>query len=135
MPETLILLVDDYRDALELWEWYLRAQGYQVLTAASGGEAIRIAISAHPDVIIMDLELPGVSGCEAARQIRANAATKEIPLIAATGFSHDSQLSEARAAGFDRILIKPCDPAELVAEIQRALDSRRDGDVQVRQGN
>ena len=56
MPDTLILLVDDYRDVLELWEWYLRAQGYQVLTAANGGEAVRIAISAHPDVIIMDLE-------------------------------------------------------------------------------
>lgn len=134
MAETLILLVDDYRDALEIWEWYLRTQGYRVLTTGTGSEAVRLAVSAHPDVIVMDLELPGVTGCEAARRIRATQATADIPLIAATGFSHDSQLAEAREAGFDSILIKPCDPADLVAEIERALAARRSGSAQPWQG-
>lgn len=127
MAESLILLVDDYRDALEIWEWYLRAQGYEVLTANTGAEAVRLAKSAHPDVIVMDLELPGLSGCEAARQIRAAPGTMGIPLIAATGFSHERQLDEARHAGFDRILIKPCDPPELVDEIERLLATKTRG--------
>ena len=134
MAETLILLVDDYRDALEVWEWYLRAEGYDVLTANSGTEAVRLANSAHPDVIVMDLDLPGLSGCEAARQIRSGAGTMDIPLIAATGFSHERQLAEARDAGFDRILIKPCDPPHLVDEIVRVLATKPRGQRLFREG-
>ncbi len=128
MAEPCVLLVDDYHDALEIWEWYLRTQGYEVLTATSGTEAIRLAKSAVPDVIVMDLQLPGVTGCEAAREIRATGSTSHIPLIAATGFSHDRQMAEARDAGFERILIKPCDPPTLVEAIECALASRRNGD-------
>lgn len=134
MAETLILLVDDYRDALEIWEWYLRAEGHDVLTANSGAEAVRLAKSAHPDVIVMDLELPGLSGCEAARQIRSAPGTMDIPLIAATGFSHERQLAEARDAGFERILIKPCDPADLGAEIERVLATKPRGHRLFREG-
>ena len=135
MAETLVLLVDDYQDALEVWEWYVRSQGYRVLTAGSGSEAVRMAISARPDVIVLDLELPGVTGCEAARQIRAMPGLRDVPLIAATGFSHETQLAEARAAGFDRILIKPCDPADLVVEIERALAAPRHSALQLREGS
>ncbi len=135
MAETLVLLVDDYHDALEVWEWYLRSQGYRVLTAGSGSDAVRMAISARPHVIVLDLELPGVTGCEAARQIRGTSGLRDIPLIAATGFSHESQLAEARAAGFDRILIKPFDPADLVAEIEGALAAARHSDLQLREGS
>jgi two-component system phosphate regulon response regulator PhoB len=125
MAVTRVLLVDDYSDALEIWEWYLRSQGYDVLTASNGLEAVQLAKSAHPDVIVMDLQLPGLSGCDAARELRTTQPTTNIPLIAATGFSHDRQLAEARAAGFDQIVIKPCDPARLVTEIERILFTRR----------
>jgi two-component system, cell cycle response regulator DivK len=125
MAVTRILLVDDYSDALEIWEWYLRSQGYEVLTASNGLEAVQLAKSAHPDVIVMDLQLPGLSGCDAARELRTTQLTTNIPLIAATGFSHDRQLAEARAAGFDQIVIKPCDPDRLVTEIERVLFTRR----------
>ena len=127
MPARRILLVDDYRDALEVWEWYLRSQGYDVVTASNGYDAVRLAKSTHPDVIVMDLQLPGLSGCDAAREIRTAEPTTEIPLIAATGFSHDRQIAEARAAGFDQIVIKPCDPSELVDEIERLLAARKSG--------
>jgi CheY-like chemotaxis protein len=119
--------VDDYRDALDIWEWYLRAQGYAVLTATNGAEAVRLAKIAHPDVIVMDLQLPRLTGCEAARVLRATPDTMDIPLIAATGFSHERQLAEARAAGFDRIVIKPCDPSRLVEEIRQTLAEHRAG--------
>jgi CheY-like chemotaxis protein len=73
----------------------------------------------------MDLELPGISGFEAARRLRRMSETAAIPLIAATGYSHRNQLAEAQQAGFDVILVKPCDPAELVNEIQRRLEAAR----------
>jgi len=135
MPARRILLVDDYRDALEVWEWYLRSQGYDVVTASNGYDAVRLAKSTHPDVIVMDLQLPGLSGCDAAREIRTTEPTTEIPLIAATGFSHDRQIAEARAAGFDQIVIKPCDPSQLVDEIERVLAARESGQRPSPDGN
>jgi two-component system, cell cycle response regulator DivK len=135
MPARRILLVDDYRDALEVWEWYLRSQGYDVVTASNGYDAVRLAKSTHPDVIVMDLQLPGLSGCDAAREIRTTEPTTEIPLIAATGFSHDRQIAEARAAGFDQIVIKPCDPSQLVDEIERVLAARESGQPLSPDGN
>jgi two-component system, cell cycle response regulator DivK len=74
-----------------------------------------------PDVIIMDLELPGKSGYEVARDLKARPDTCDIPLIAATGYSHVKQLDLARASGFDAVMVKPCDPQSLVAEIRRLL--------------
>jgi CheY-like chemotaxis protein len=121
LKPQLILLVDDYPDALETWGLYLRACGYDVLTAQDGRRAVELAVARHPDAIVMDLELPGITGCEAARRLRDMSATADIPLIAATGFSQLQQLNEAHDAGFAVVLVKPCDPELLVAEIQRLL--------------
>ena len=125
VPKTRILLVDDYPDALEIWGLYLRAHGYQVETAVDGLEAVAKAHALHPDIIILDLELPGITGFEAALRLRSSADTAAMPLIAATGYSHAKQLNQARASGFDSIMIKPCDPAALVVEIERLLDRSR----------
>lgn len=114
-----ILLVDDYPDALEMWGLYLRSLGYEVQTADDGLTALEMALALVPDVIVMDLELPGITGFEAARRLRQHARTANVPLIAATGYSHVKQLDQARNAGFDSIIIKPCDPGTLVAEIER----------------
>jgi CheY-like chemotaxis protein len=114
-----ILLVDDYPDALETWSLFLQIKGYEVVTAQDGRTAVDLAISEHPHVVVMDLDLPVLSGYEAARLLRERADTSGIPLIAATGYSQGSQLDEARRAGFDSVLVKPCDPDELVAEISR----------------
>ena len=116
-----ILIVDDYPDALDIWTISLRAMGYQVSTAADGAAAIAQAERLLPDLIVLDLELPNVSGFDVARRLRANPDTQFIPLIAATGYSHVKQLDRARDAGFDQIVIKPCDPDMLVEEIERLL--------------
>ncbi len=116
-----ILIVDDYADALDIWAIYLRAVGYRVSTAADGAAAIAQAERLLPDLIVLDLELPSVSGFDVAKRLRANPETQFIPLIAATGYSHMKQLDRARAAGFDQIVIKPCDPDMLVEEIERLL--------------
>jgi CheY-like chemotaxis protein len=116
-----ILIVDDYADALDIWALYLRALGYRVSTAADGAAAIAQAERLLPDLIVLDLELPGLSGFDVARRLRANPETQFIPLIAATGYSHAKELDRAREAGFDQIVIKPCDPDMLVEEIERLL--------------
>jgi CheY-like chemotaxis protein len=116
-----ILIVDDYPDALDMWAIYLRAMGYEVSTAVDGLAALAQAERLHPDAIILDLELPRISGFEVARRLRANPETEHIPLIAATGYSHVTQLDRAREAGFDQIVVKPCDPDLLVEEIERQL--------------
>jgi CheY-like chemotaxis protein len=120
-----ILIVDDYPDALDIWTIYLQAMGYRVSTASDGAEAIEKAQRLHPDLVVLDLELPRVSGYEAAAQLRSDPDTEHIPLIAATGFSHDRQLDRARDAGFDEIVIKPCDPDALVDVIERLLQGSR----------
>ena len=116
-----ILIVDDYADALDMWALYLRALGYRVSTAADGAAAIAQAERLLPDLIVLDLELPSVSGFDVAKRLRANPDTQFIPLIAATGYSHVTQLDRAWEAGFDQIVIKPCDPDMLVEEIERLL--------------
>lgn len=116
-----LLIVDDYADALDVWEVYLRTEGFDVLTAADGQTALEEAIREKPDVIVMDLELPGKSGFEVAQDLKARPDTCMIPLIAATGYSHAKQLDLARASGFDAVMVKPCDPQSLVAEIRRLL--------------
>ena len=116
-----VLIVDDYPDALDIWALYLRSLGYEVSTASDGAAALDQAQSLLPDLVVLDLELPSLSGTEVARQLRANPDTQCIPLIAATGYSHARQLDEARDAGFDRIVIKPCDPDVLVEEIEHLL--------------
>ena len=116
-----LLIVDDYPDALDVWGVYLRAEGFNVLTASDGQSAFAEAVREKPDVIIMDLELPGKSGFEVARDLKARPDTCTIPLIAATGYSHVKQLDLARSSGFDAVMVKPCDPQSLVAEIRRLL--------------
>jgi CheY-like chemotaxis protein len=121
LPVIRILLVDDYVDALEMWALYLRFCGYEVLTTSDGLSAVEAAKSHHPDLVILDLDLPGITGFEAARRIRDLSETANIPLVAATGYSHLKHLNEARSAGFDSVLIKPCEPAALVKEVERVL--------------
>lgn len=122
-----ILIVDDYADALDIWAIYLQSMGYRVSTAADGLIAVAKAEALLPDLIVLDLELPGLTGFEAARRLRANPETAGIPLIAATGYSHERQLAMARESGFDAVVVKPCDPDMLVQEIERLLPPDGEG--------
>lgn len=120
-----ILLVDDYADALPAWETFLRTEGFDVLTAATGRDALLRATAEKPDLVVLDLDLPDLSGCEVAQTLRSHADTRHIRLIAATGYSHGAQFDEARASGFDAIIVKPCEPIMLIAEIRRLLPAGR----------
>ncbi|MEZ5319161.1 MAG: response regulator [Vicinamibacterales bacterium] len=117
-----VLLVDDYPDALEVWTLFLQTSGYDVAAAADGSTALRAALARTPHVVVLDLQLPDLSGLEVARRLRAAPATASIPLIALTGRALPADVAEARAAGFDDVLVKPCEPSDLLAAIRRALD-------------
>ena len=116
-----ILIVDDYVDALDIWALYLQSIGYRVSTAMDGTTALAKAQRSLPDLIVLDLELPGLSGLDAARTLRADPRTQSIPLIAATGYGH-RKFDTARRVGFDSVVEKPCEPDLLVQEIERLLN-------------
>jgi CheY-like chemotaxis protein len=120
-----VLIVDDYLDALEVWAIYLGTEGFRVLTASTGRQALSTASAELPDLIVLDLDLPDVSGFEVARALRSRPATRDIPLIAATGYSHAVQQDKAIESGFNAVLVKPCNPDTLVAEIHRLLTAHR----------
>ncbi|MGD9902034.1 MAG: response regulator [Vicinamibacterales bacterium] len=119
-PTPRVLVVDDYADATEVWALYLQSAGFAVSTAADGLEAIAQVKADPPDLVVMDLNLPGCSGIDVARALRAEPATAALPLIAVTGSADRQDLHEARRL-FEVIAPKPCDPADLVAHIRRLL--------------
>jgi DNA-binding response OmpR family regulator len=111
--------VDDYVDALDAWELFLQAEGFAVVKATTGEDALTCTERAIPDLIVLDVELPGLSGVDVARTLRSGERTRLVPLIATTGHSHIGDVM--RDAGFDAVLTKPCDPATLIAEIRRLM--------------
>ena len=116
-----ILVVDDYADATEVWALYLSSVGFDVETAADGHEAIAHVRSHPPDVVVLDLNLPGCSGIDVARALRGDARVRHVPLIAVTGSADRRELEIAREL-FHAVVAKPCDPGQLVASIRRLLD-------------
>jgi CheY-like chemotaxis protein len=116
-----VLVVDDYADARNVWAEYLHLAGFAVLTAADGPEALATVQSNLPDVILLDLELPGLSGLEVAAELKASPETRHIPLIATTGHSLATHGEAATQAGFACVLVKPCEPNDVIAEIQRLI--------------
>src|SRR5687767_15823640 len=117
----LILVVDDYEDAREMYAEYLRFTGFRVAEARNGNEAIEQAFALMPDLILMDLSLPGLDGWEATRQLKADARTRHIPVAALTGHALAGASEGAKKAGCDSFVTKPCLPDDLVIEVRRML--------------
>ena len=118
----LILVVDDYEDAREMYAEYLRFCGFRVAEARNGNEALEQAFSLMPNLILMDLSLPGMDGWEATRQLKADPRTSRIPVVALTGHALAGASEGAKRAGCDSFVTKPCLPDDLVVEVRRMLD-------------
>jgi CheY-like chemotaxis protein len=117
----LVLIVDDFEDNREMYAQYLRFHGYEIAEADNGQEALKQAAALLPDVIVMDLSLPGMDGWEATRRLKQEPLTRDIPVIALTGHALTGSEHTAREAGCDRFLTKPCAPAVLGQEIRKML--------------
>ena len=126
-PGPLILVVDDYQDAREMYAEYLQYSGFRVAEAKNGNEAVAQARSLKPDLILMDLSLPGMDGWEATRVLKADDATKHIPIVALTGHALAGASEGARKAGCDSFVTKPCLPDDLVVEVKRMLNTIKQG--------
>ena len=123
----LILVVDDYQDAREMYAEYLQYSGFRVAEAKNGNEAVAQARSLRPDLILMDLSLPGMDGWEATRVLKADEATKHIPIVALTGHALAGASEGAKRAGCDSFVTKPCLPDDLVVEVKRMLNAIKQG--------
>ena len=123
----LILVVDDYQDAREMYAEYLQYSGFRVAEAKNGNEAVAQARSLRPDLILMDLSLPGMDGWEATRVLKADDATKHIPIVALTGHALAGASEGARKAGCDSFVTKPCLPDDLVVDVKRMLNAVKQG--------
>ncbi len=123
----LILVVDDYQDAREMYAEYLQFSGFRVAEARNGNEAVAQARSLKPDLILMDLSLPGMDGWEATRVLKADEATSHIPIVALTGHALAGASEGARKAGCDSFVTKPCLPDDLVVEVRRMLNAVKQG--------
>lgn len=120
IPET-ILLVDDDPDSREICTAMLEYAGYRVVAAPDGEEGVRRARSERPDLILMDIALPRLSGWDATRILKSEVETGRIPVIAFTAAVLADDRERAREIGFDGYLAKPVEPRRIVAEVRRLL--------------
>jgi CheY-like chemotaxis protein len=118
---SLVLVVDDSIDSLTATSLYLQQNGYRVATATNGQEAISVASMTKPEIILMDLAMPGMDGLESVRQIRQDESLKDIPVIALTAFSTEGFRRAAHDTGFDGYLTKPVDFGRLHDLIGRLI--------------
>jgi two-component system, cell cycle response regulator DivK len=105
-PKT-ILIVEDNTLNMKLWNDILEAQGYALLKTASGVEAVEIARNHRPDLILLDIRLPDISGLDVARSLKGDETTQSIPVIALTAFAQAEHQREALASGCDGYISKP----------------------------
>jgi len=119
-----ILIVEDNRDARELLTLFLQRSGYEILEAGTGLEAIEQTQAGHPDLILMDLGLPAMSGDEAVVRLKEDSSTRHIPIIVNTAFdTRGAPVQRAIGAGAEEILHKPVDLKILLAMVRRYLSN------------
>jgi CheY-like chemotaxis protein len=123
--QPLVLIAEDFEDARELYRDYLEFSGYRVETATNGREAIDRAVELKPDVVLMDASMPVLDGWQATRELKRHPATKHIPVIALTAHAFDDARQEAKAAGCDGFVTKPCLPDDLVERVRQVLEGGR----------
>jgi two-component system cell cycle response regulator DivK len=131
MAREQILIVDDNAQNLKLARVLLTAEGYEVLTAVNGEDALALLESSAPRLILMDLQLPGVDGLELTRQLKENPAHRHIVIVALTAYAMKGDQEKALVAGCDAYMSKPINTAalpKLVADLLSRQRPREDPD-------
>ena len=122
MANELILVVEDNDKNRKLVRDVLTFKGYEIIEAETGEEGVRLAQERHPSLVLMDIRLPGIDGIEALRQLRAEEATREIPIMAMTASVMTADRQKITDAGFDAFQSKPLKVSDLVAAVERLLE-------------
>ena len=120
---TRILVVEDQADNRRILHDLLSSVGYEILEAVTGDEGVTLATTQHPDLILMDIQLPGIDGYEATRRIKADPALHHISIIAVTSYALSGDDAQAFAAGCDSYVAKPFSPRALLAKVREYLPS------------
>jgi CheY-like chemotaxis protein len=126
MKKKRILLVDDSKTTLLMEKMVLRSGPYELAEANDGAEAVEKATASPPDLILMDMIMPNVTGLEAVRRLRAQETTRGIPVIMVTTRGEQHNVDEAHSLGCDAYLTKPIDQARLLATVKALLEAGRD---------
>lgn len=121
MKRPLVLVVEDNDSDWEVYGKMLWYNGYDVLHAPDGEEGLRLAHDRHPDLVLLDLMLPKVSGIDVCRRLREADDTRKIPVVVLTARSASEVADAARAAGCDRFLQKPVGPVEVLHEVESVI--------------
>lgn len=119
----IILIVEDYEDTREFMKFLIKNYGYEVIEAADGAEAIVCFNAAHPDLILMDISMPGMDGLTATRSIRETRPGKNVPIIAVTAFGN-MYAQKALDAGCTEVVAKPLDIDALEPLLERYLPTQ-----------
>ena len=120
----LVLVADDEEDIRALVAFRLKRAGYDVITAADGAEALTLATTRLPDLIVLDMMMPKATGLEVTRSLREQDSTKDIPVILLTARAQEADVASGFAAGADDYVKKPFSPMDLQLRVQALLERR-----------
>lgn len=127
MSEARILVVEDNDRNLKLVRDVLQFAGFHVVEARTGEEGVALARQSPPDLVLMDLQLPGIDGTEALRQLRESPSTATIPVVALTAFAMKDDEERTRRAGFDGYVAKPLSVRALPEQVRGFLEREESG--------
>ncbi len=116
-----VLIVEDQLEMRAIHAAYLQHNGYRVLATGNGIEGLRVAREERPDLILMDISVPGIDGIRATEQLKQDAATRHIPIVIVSALPYGSVGGRVLKAGSDGWISKPCDPRRLLEEVSRRL--------------
>ncbi len=119
--ERLVLVVDDDEGIIKLFSMNLRFSGFKVIAALDGEQAVMIAHRKKPDVILLDIAMPGLNGFAVIEKIRNSEHINHIPIIIVSAYFHDEYVQRAKALGISEYMRKPVDPRDVVDAIERVL--------------
>ena len=125
MPNQLILIIEDNEKNRKLARDVLQVKGYRTIESETAEEGLKLALEQSPALILMDIQLPGIDGIMALKQLRAEPKTKAIPVIAITASAMTHNRQTMLAEGFDGYQTKPIGLKDFLGEVQRVLDARK----------
>ena len=123
MLKCLVLLAEDFEDARDVYAFYLRREGFAVQDLPDGDRVLPLALEMQPDVVGLDLSLPGMDGYALAAALRADPTTAHIPIVVLSAHAYPEDEQRAREAGATAFLRKPCLPGELADTLKRVSES------------